>query len=135
MLILSVETSCDETAFAVGKITNSDFKLVTNTVLSQTAIHEKFGGVVPNLAARKHLKNFGPLLELTLKKAGISLGEIDIFSVACGPGLMPALLVGVNIAKTLAFYWEKPLLPIHHVEGHIYAAWFEKKGNSIYQRL
>ena len=126
--ILSIETSCDETSFAIGTVKNGCFKLLTNTISSQIKIHQKFGGVVPNLSAREHLKNFKPLLDKTLAQAKIPLEKIDCFSVAPGPGLIPALLVGVSIAKTLAFYQQKPLIPIHHLEGHTYAAWLKKNG-------
>ncbi|MEA3273503.1 MAG: tRNA (adenosine(37)-N6)-threonylcarbamoyltransferase complex transferase subunit TsaD [Patescibacteria group bacterium] len=128
MNILSIETSCDETAFAIGAVQNGHFKLLANTVSSQVKVHQKFGGVVPNLSAREHLKNFKPLLDKTLTQAGIPLKEIDCFSVAPGPGLIPALLVGTSIAKTLAFYHQKPLVPIHHLEGHTYATWLKKNG-------
>lgn len=129
MYILSIETSCDETSFAVGSIKDGQFKLLANSISSQVKIHSKFGGVVPNLSAREHLKNFQPLLDKTLTEAKVSLKRIDYFTVAAGPGLIPALLVGVSIAKTLAFFYKKPLISIHHLEGHIYSAWIKKNGN------
>ncbi|MFH1559150.1 MAG: tRNA (adenosine(37)-N6)-threonylcarbamoyltransferase complex transferase subunit TsaD [Patescibacteria group bacterium] len=128
MNILAIETSCDETAFALGSGSGRDFRLLSNTVLSQIGIHEKFGGVVPNLSAREHLKNFKPLLKKTLKQAGVRLRDIDCLSVTSGPGLIPALLVGVSAAKALAYFLKKPLIGTHHIEGHIYGAWIKKNG-------
>jgi N6-L-threonylcarbamoyladenine synthase len=128
MKVLSLETSCDETSFALGEINKRSGQLLTSTTLSQTETHRPFGGVVPNLTAREHLKNFKPLLNKTLKKAGIELSQIDLFSVAAGPGLIPALLVGVSIAKAFSFFYQKPLLGLNHLEAHLYSGCLEKSG-------
>jgi N6-L-threonylcarbamoyladenine synthase len=141
MLILAIETSCDETSAAVLHSDNSPqnspgdfsarFSLLSDVVSSQVQIHSSWGGVVPNLAAREHLKNILPVIDQAIKDAGVSLKDIDLFCVTQGPGLIPALLIGTNTAKTLSYYYQKSLLGIHHIEGHIYANFFEnkRKGN------
>ncbi len=121
LLILSIETSCDETAIAVVAVADKVPSILANQISSQVKLHAKWGGVVPNLAAREHVKNIDQLLELALSEAQILPADIDVISVTEGPGLIPALLVGVSYAKTLSYLWEKPLLGIHHIEGHIYA--------------
>ncbi len=121
MNILSIETSCDETAVAILKSDGSNLNILANIVSSQVKLHAKWGGVVPNLAAREHLKNIIPVLAEALQTAKITPEKIDLIAVTAGPGLIPALLVGTNTAKTLAYKWKKPLLGIHHIEGHIYA--------------
>ncbi|KKP90409.1 MAG: putative tRNA threonylcarbamoyladenosine biosynthesis protein Gcp [Candidatus Moranbacteria bacterium GW2011_GWC2_37_73] len=124
-LILSIETSCDETAIAILRSSKKGLEILTNQVSSQVKLHAKWGGVVPNLAAREHLKNFPKLLKMALEEAQITPSQLDAISVTSGPGLIPALLVGVNYAKTLSYLWEKPLIGIHHIEGHIYANFIE----------
>ena len=119
--ILAIETSCDETAIAILKKEADQLTLLSNEVSSQVKLHAKWGGVVPNLAAREHVKNIEPILNASLKNANLTLQDIDMLAVTNGPGLIPALLVGVNFAKTLSYLWQKPLLGIHHIEGHIYA--------------
>jgi len=121
MIILGIETSCDETAVAILEAKNDSFKILANVVSSQIALHAQWGGVVPNLAAREHLKNILPVIQTSLAEAGIIPQQIDLLSVTNGPGLIPALLIGTNVAKALSFVWKKPLLGIHHIEGHIYA--------------
>lgn len=121
MIILGIETSCDETSVSAVKASNDKIEILSNVVSSQVKLHAKWGGVVPNLAAREHLKNIIPVLEESLEKASIKREEIDLISVTQGPGLIPALLVGTNFAKTLSYLWKKPLIGIHHIEGHIYA--------------
>ncbi|HRY82702.1 MAG TPA: tRNA (adenosine(37)-N6)-threonylcarbamoyltransferase complex transferase subunit TsaD [Candidatus Moranbacteria bacterium] len=121
MHILSIETSCDETACAILEAKNGSFSILSNVVSSQISLHSKWGGVVPNLAAREHLKNIMPVINEALEKAQISSRDIDLIAVTNGPGLIPALLIGVETAKTLSYLWKKPLIGIHHIEGHIYA--------------
>ena len=121
MIILSLETSCDETACAILEEKNGAFSVLANIVFSQITLHATWGGVVPNLAAREHLKNIMPVVDKALKKAQITSKKIDLIAVTNGPGLIPALLIGVETAKTLSYLWKKPLLGIHHIEGHIYA--------------
>lgn len=119
--ILSIETSCDETAAAVIRYDGSGLTVLSSVVSSQIELHAKYGGVVPNLAAREHVRNIIPVIEETLEKAGVTRDGIDAIAVTQGPGLIPALLIGVSAGKTLALVWQKPLIGIHHIEGHIYA--------------
>ncbi|HHE45819.1 MAG TPA: hypothetical protein ENL05_00495, partial [Candidatus Moranbacteria bacterium] len=121
MIILGLETSCDDTACAIGKYEKGVFSLLSNVISSQVKLHAQWGGVVPNLAAREHLKNILPVIKESLRQANISPQKIDLITVTHGPGLIPSLLVGVGAAKTLAYLWKKPLLGINHMEGHIYA--------------
>jgi N6-L-threonylcarbamoyladenine synthase len=126
MTILSIETSCDETAIAVLDINNlNDIKVRANVVSSQIALHAQYGGVVPNLAAREHAVNIGHVLDTALKAAGISdIGkEVDLIAVTRGPGLGPALLVGIAFAKTLAWKYAKPLVGASHMQGHLFSNW------------
>ncbi|HUF54060.1 MAG TPA: tRNA (adenosine(37)-N6)-threonylcarbamoyltransferase complex transferase subunit TsaD [Dehalococcoidia bacterium] len=124
MRILGIETSCDETAIAV---VDDGTRLVANIVSSQVELHAEYGGVVPELASRKHVEAIIPVFDETLRRAGSSLDEIDAFAVTYGPGLAGALLVGVNFAKALAWSAGKPLIPVNHLEGHVYAAWLDNE--------
>ena len=170
MKILSIETSCDETAVAIveanGGFENPSFKILGNSLLSQIEIHKEYGGVFPSLAKREHAKNLVPLLENTLKQFGfhleaelpskisdvkikeiekileresglfeklkelllkIEIPNIDAIAVTYGPGLEPALWVGLNFAKALSIAWNKPLIPINHMEGHIFSVLMHEK--------
>lgn len=133
ILILAVETSCDETAVSVLQFQGNDLTILANEVSSQVKLHAKWGGVVPNLAAREHVKNIVPIFKLALKNAGVSMQDIDFIAVTEGPGLIPALMVGNNFAKTLAYLWGKPLIGIHHIEGHIYANFVREMTNDKFQ--
>ena len=128
MHILGIETSCDETAAAIVHIDekNGLIKPLSNVVSSQVKLHAAWGGVVPNLAAREHLKNILPVIEESLREAKIKKQDIDLMAITNGPGLIPALLVGTSTVKTIAYLWQKPLLGIHHIEGHIYANFINK---------
>lgn len=125
MRILGIETSCDETAISVLKIERGSVKVLANTVSSQVKLHAKFGGVVPNLAAREHVKNIERVFKTALKEAKIKdfKKEIDLIAVTRGPGLGPALLVGITFSRTLAWKYQKPLIGVNHLEGHIYSNW------------
>ncbi len=125
MIILAIETSCDETAIAVVESKNNHHKILANIVSSQVKIHAKYGGVVPNLASRYHLKNIVPCLKLAFKKAKISSKKIDHIAITIGPGLIPALLIGTNTAKALSFAYGLPIIGINHIEAHIYANWIQ----------
>lgn len=133
--IIAIETSCDETAISVLQFKNGFLNILSNKVSSQIKLHAKWGGVVPNLAAREHVKNITPIFELSLKNAGVSMEDIDVIAVTEGPGLIPALMVGANFAKTLAYLWNKPLIGIHHIEGHIYANFISDKIRAISNKL
>nr|WP_202080845.1 tRNA (adenosine(37)-N6)-threonylcarbamoyltransferase complex transferase subunit TsaD [Caldalkalibacillus salinus] len=118
VLMLGIETSCDETSVAVvqdGK------KTLANVVASQMDIHERFGGVVPEVASRHHVESVTIVIEQALREAGVSIEDIDAIAVTKGPGLVGALLIGVAAAKTLSFAHDIPLVGVHHIAGHIYA--------------
>jgi N6-L-threonylcarbamoyladenine synthase len=121
MRVLGIETSCDETSVAVVKNEGEVFDVQKNLISSQIKDHEPYGGVVPEIAARRHIDVLFPMLE----SAGISRSgrNIDAIAVTAGPGLVPALRVGVEAAKTLAFLWRKPLVAVNHLEGHIYSVY------------
>src|SRR3981189_3316649 len=122
--ILGIETSCDETAVAVVRDGTS---IESNVIASQTDLHARYGGVVPEQASRAHVRAILPTLEEALSESGADWGDIDAIAVTHGPGLAGALLVGVNVAKGLAFARRKPLLGINHLEGHVYANWLHRR--------
>jgi N6-L-threonylcarbamoyladenine synthase len=116
MIVLGVESSCDETGLALY---DTQRGLLSHALHSQVAMHEEYGGVVPELASRDHIRRAIPLLEQTLAKAGVTLSEIDAIAYTQGPGLAGALLVGSSIACSLALAIDKPVLGVHHLEGHL----------------
>ena len=116
--ILGIESSCDETAAAVVK---NGREVLSNIISSQVPIHRKFGGVVPEIASRKHIENVLPVIDEALQQAKVDLKEIDGIAVTYGPGLVGALLVGLSAGKALAFALDKPLLGVNHLEGHVFA--------------
>ncbi|MBM7655733.1 tRNA (adenosine(37)-N6)-threonylcarbamoyltransferase complex transferase subunit TsaD [Neobacillus cucumis] len=116
--ILGMETSCDETAVAIIK---NGREIAANVVASQIESHKRFGGVVPEIASRHHVEQITIVVEEALRQAHLTFAEIDAIAVTEGPGLVGALLIGVNAAKALAFAHNKPLVPVHHIAGHIYA--------------
>jgi N6-L-threonylcarbamoyladenine synthase len=117
MYILGIETSCDETAAAVVQ---DGTRILSNVVASQVEYHKKFGGVVPEIASRKHVENICWVVEQAMKQASLSLEQMQAVAVTAGPGLVGALLVGISVAKALAYARKLPLIPCHHLEGHIY---------------
>lgn len=117
-LILAVESSCDETSVSV--IENGN-QIRSNIVLSQIESHKRFGGVVPEVASRHHVEGITRTIDRALQDAHVTMDSIDAVAVTQGPGLIGALLVGINAAKALAFAYDKPLIPVHHIAGHIYA--------------
>lgn len=132
MKILAIETSCDETSVAIveawmGTHNIPKFKILSNIISSQIALHAQYGGVVPQLASREHLKNILPVFEKAIAKAGIKKTElakkIQLLAVTAGPGLIPALVIGVDFAKTLSWITQLPLVPANHLEGHLYSPW------------
>lgn len=122
--ILGIESSCDETSAAVVR---SGEQVISNVVLSQIATHQPYGGVVPELASREHLRAIVPVVRKALSDAGRSLESVDALAVTQGPGLAGALLVGISYAKALAFAVDKPLIAVNHLEGHIHAVLLEEK--------
>lgn len=124
VLILAIESSCDETAAAVVK---NGREVLSNVISSQIALHTLYGGVVPEIASRKHIEKINQVVEAALTEAKVTLEEIDAIGVTYGPGLVGALLVGVAEAKAIAYAAKKPLVGVHHIEGHIAANFIENK--------
>ncbi len=118
MLILGIDTSCDDTG--VGIVHGG--RVLANCIASQTLLHQRFGGVVPELASREHTQMIDVLVQAALQDAGVNLGDLELIAATRGPGLIGALLVGYTYGKGLAFALDKPFVPVHHLEGHIYAA-------------
>lgn len=116
--ILAIESSCDETAVAIIKNAK---EIVANVVATQIDVHKDFGGVIPEVASRIHVENISMVIEEALKKANMDVADMDAIAVTQGPGLVGSLHVGVQAAKTLAWAYDKPLVPVHHIAGHIYA--------------
>ena len=117
-IILAIESSCDETSIAILK---NDNELLANVISTQIAVHQKYGGVMPEIASRLHVENIGVVLKEALEQAKITMDEVSAIAVTSGPGLIGALHVGLQCAKTLALMYNKPLIPVHHLAGHIYA--------------
>jgi N6-L-threonylcarbamoyladenine synthase len=137
MRILAIETSCDETAVCIleakgRKPKSASWRILSNIVASQVKIHAPWGGVVPNLAKREHQKNLPVLLRKALKQAQLSFvkPKIDLMAITNGPGLEPALWVGINFSQELAKKWKKPLIGINHLEGHIFSVFLKKNRES-----
>ncbi len=122
--ILGIESSCDETSCAIVKNGKED---IATVIASQIDIHKNFGGVVPEIASRHHIKNITIVIEECLEKANMNMDNIDAIAITYGPGLIGSLLVGLEAAKTLAYIYNKPLIPVHHIAGHIYANSLEKE--------
>ena len=117
-IILAIESSCDETSIAILK---NDSELLANVISTQIAVHQKYGGVMPEIASRLHVENIGVVLKEALEQAHITMEDVSAIAVTSGPGLIGALHVGLQCAKTLALMYNKPLIPVHHLAGHIYA--------------
>lgn len=124
MYVLGVETSCDETA---ASVITSDFKILSNIILSQDEIHSPYGGIVPELASRQHISSIPYVVEECLNRAQIQIKEVDAYAVTQGPGLVGSLLVGLSFTKGLAYYFGKPLIPVDHLEAHIQSAFVENR--------
>ena len=122
--ILGIESSCDETSFSIVK---NGCEEIATVISSQIDIHKDYGGVVPEIASRNHVKNVTFVLEECLEKARMTMNDIDMIAISYGPGLIGSLLVGLETAKTLAWLYNKPLIPVHHIAGHIYANNLVKK--------
>lgn len=121
MVILGIETSCDETAAAVVQ---DGTKILSNVVASSVELHQKTGGIIPEVAAREQLKCMIPVINEAIKQSSnITISNIDALAVTIGPGLIGSLLVGVETARTLAYVWKKPIIPVNHLQAHLYANW------------
>jgi len=135
MIILGIESSCDETAASIIEAKNNKIKVLSNVISSQIKIHQPYGGVIPELAARNHIKNILPVIQAALSPRPLSrqAGEgkraqasgVRAIAVTTHPGLMPALLIGVETAKALAYAWRKPIIKVNHIAGHIYSNWLD----------
>ncbi len=132
MKILGIETSCDETSAA---IVQDGAKILSNAVASSLPLHAKTGGVIPEVAAREQVKAMIPVLKEALDSSGTSQKDIDAIAVTYGPGLVGSLLVGVETAKALSYVWNKPLVPVNHLIGHIYANWLENSKPPTFPNL
>lgn len=130
-IILGIETSCDETSAAVVRAIHKpsaiSFQILSNIVMSQIAIHKKYGGIVPEVAARNHVKNIIPALEGAIKEARVKPADIDRIAVTYGPGLITSLMVGVQTARSIAYIWKKPAAPVDHIKAHVFAACLGKQ--------
>jgi len=122
MLILGIETSCDETGVA---IVEDGCRCLGETTFSQIRLHAEYGGVVPEIASREHIRSITPTIRCALDQAELDLGSIDAVAVTQGPGLVGSLLVGLSIAKSVAYVYDIPLVPVHHIEAHLYANFLE----------
>ncbi|MCW7548406.1 tRNA (adenosine(37)-N6)-threonylcarbamoyltransferase complex transferase subunit TsaD [Photorhabdus sp. APURE] len=122
MRVLGIETSCDETGIAIY---DDKAGLLANQLYSQIKLHADYGGVVPELASRDHIRKTVPLIQAALKEAGLTRKDIDAVAYTAGPGLVGALLVGATIGRSLAFAWDVPAIPVHHMEGHLLAPMLE----------
>ncbi len=127
MIILSIETSCDETSASILRVVRGHLELLANIVSSQIDIHKKYGGVVPEVAARHHIKNIIPVVIEALNEAKLKPQDIDLLATTAGPGLMTSLLIGSETAKALSYAWQKPLIAINHMYAHIAANFYNNK--------
>ena len=128
MNILGIETSCDETAASIINVDRNDnAKVLSNVVYSQIDTHKKFGGVVPEIAAREHVSKMLPVIDEALSSAKINKENIDCIAVTTGPGLITSLIIGIETAKTLSYSWDIPLISVNHIEGHIYSSFIDHK--------
>ena len=126
--ILGIESSCDETAAAVVE---DGSRVLSSAVASQIATHRPYGGIVPELASREHLRAIVPTVEAALNEAAVSLGALDAVGVTCGPGLVGSLLVGLTYAKALALSLDLPMIGVNHLEGHIHAVLLEQRRRGL----
>lgn len=133
MKILAIESSCDETGISILEIKNNQYTVLANFLYSQVQIFKKYGGVIPEVAAREHTERILPLFIQTLKKSKLKPEQIDLVAVTNSPGLVTSLIVGVELAKAFSYVYKKPLIPINHHEAHLVANWFGKlpKGKLI----
>ena len=127
MILLALETSCDETSAAVIR----DGRILSNVVSSQISLHAEYGGVVPELAAREHLRNLIPVVRSAMREAGVTVNQIEAVAATQGPGLPNALMAGLKAAQAMAFVLRKPFLGIHHHEAHLYSPWIARSGDAL----
>lgn len=137
MYILGIETSCDETAASIIKVNqkNDQILVLSNVISSQIEIHKKYGGVVPEVAAREHVLNILPVINESLKQARINPQKIDLIAVTKGPGLITSLISGLETVRSLSYVWKKPVIEINHIEGHIYSNFISPSSKISYPTL
>ncbi len=137
MLILGIESSCDETGAALitGQKKSEKVKLLSNVVASSLPLHADSGGIIPENAAREQIKFIIPVIKEAIKNAGVNISEIDAIAVTHGPGLIGSLLMGVETAKTLSYVWNKPLIPTNHLYGHIYANFIDSDNETNVEKI
>ncbi len=135
LTLLGIESSCDECSASVVSYKNDKIKVESVSTFSQIEIHQPYGGVVPEIASRNHLETINPMIEKAVKEAGTTLDELDAIAVTNRPGLVGALLVGVSAAKALAYALKKPLIPIHHLEGHALSIYLDREEEIPYPLL
>lgn len=128
MILLGIETSCDETAASVVEVSRGRVRVASHIVNSQIPVHRKYGGVVPEVAAREHVRNIVPVVDEALRRAKVGPNELDRIAVTENPGLLTSLLVGVETAKALGWVWNKPVVPVNHLTAHLASAWLPPKG-------
>lgn len=129
MRVLGIETSCDETGIAIY---DDKAGLLANQLYSQIKVHADYGGVVPELASRDHIRKTVPLIQAALKQANLTSADIDAVAYTAGPGLVGALMVGATVGRSLAFAWGVPAVAVHHMEGHLLAPMLEEKALSFH---
>ena len=127
MYILGIETSCDESAASVIKGSRGKVEVLSNVISSQIKIHQKHGGVIPEVAAREHVVNLIPTIDKALNEANIKAEDLKAIATTKGPGLITSLIAGTETAKTLSFAWQKPIIAVNHISGHIYASFINQK--------
>lgn len=132
MNVLGIETSCDETSAA---IVENGTKILSNIVSSSLKLHIKTGGIVPEVASREQVKFIIPVIEEVTENSGLKIENLDAIAVTIGPGLIGSLLVGVETAKTLAYIWQKPIIPVNHLIGHIYGDWLGNQNKVIFPAI
>lgn len=132
MKILGIETSCDETS---ASIVEDGVKLLSNIVATSQDLHTKTGGIIPETAAREQVRSMIPVIKKALSEAGLAPNKVDAIAVTSGPGLFGSLIIGVETAKTLSYTWQKPIVPINHLVGHIYANWLENPDPPTFPNL
>jgi len=133
MYVLGIETSCDETAAAVIKMDKKSKRLLvlSNIIASQIDIHKKYGGVIPEVAAREHVIHILPVIDQAINEAKINIKKIDFIAVTKGPGLITSLMSGMETARALAYAWNKPIIEVNHIEGHIFANFINLENSEL----
>jgi len=131
MTVLAIESTCDETGVAVAKLVDGKVEILSDIKASSAEIHAKYGGVIPEIAAREQVAAIVPVVETAIQKSGIRIQELDAIAVTQGPGLIGSLLIGVETAKALAMAWKKPLIAVNHMAAHVFANWIQNQNSEF----